>query len=185
MGDTYNRSKYIILSALLSFPTISQDDWRSCMFGEKPQAGDLVSLKSAPPSKFQISWYIKKDRPEGWIEDRHLLQSIEDGELCWWHNVGFSVYTATKYDNWRWTDKQYAFRDRIYKTCVKEGSYIIRANPPVFSEENEVLLSFYERHDFENKWRFEKKFPDWRKVTKAMIAELYHEAVQHNKKETP
>ena len=45
MGNT--RARLMILSELMSFPTINNKYWRSDFGDDKPQVGDLVSLTSA------------------------------------------------------------------------------------------------------------------------------------------
>ena len=180
--DTYIKSKEAILNHLLSFPTISNKDWVSCYFGQhRPEKGDLVSLQSAPPSKWQISWYIRSERPEGWSEDRHLLQSIEDRQECWWHNVGFSIYKPTNFDGkiparFRWSDRQYAFNSRWHRVCLHNDDYEIRPYDASFREGFSVTLATRKRWSIDENWKFERNFDDWRKVTIGMMEKLYADA---------
>jgi hypothetical protein len=148
-SDKY-RAKLAILCRLLSFPTISQKDWEGGGIFPKPQIGDLVSLQSAPDSKWYISWVVEIDyRDGGW--NRWLLESIEDGHLCWWENVGFTIYKrekAAEHPEWRWTDKQFELRDRWHMVFTKQDAYLTRPGKFEFSEDGGLTLGVRERHDF-------------------------------------
>lgn len=141
------------------------------------QVGDLILLSSVGVSKWQLGWLVEtrernKDYPE------YLIESIEDGELCWWSNVGISfLHRRSLSSDWRWTDRQWAFRDRWWNVCYKEkGAYIVRPLQPQFGDGFEVTLGTRTSHGLDDitpkRW-----FPDWRKVTKAMMAQCYDDCV--------
>lgn len=138
--------------------------------------GDLVILTSAPSSKWQIGWLIEVDVQE--FGTRYLIESLEDGSLCWWENVGIEYFPRDKLqDSWRWTDRQWAFRDRWWRVCYKEkGAYIVRPLEPVFDDGFSVTLGIRTSHGFDD-IRPERTYPDWRKVTKAVMATCYDECV--------
>lgn len=181
--DTYNRARVNIISRLLSFPTICSKDWVNDFY-RKPVVGEFVSLQSAPSSKWQLSWIVEIDNDFG-SEPRYLLESYEDHTLCWWYNVGFSIYVAENVntESWKWSDRQYSFWDRFSKVCHDADGFMIRPSHPVFSDDYKVILSFFARHDFDNKFKFEKTFDDWRKVTKKIMLETYDEALKKHDKD--
>ena len=50
------KARLAILSDMMSFPTIRNRDWNSDSFDYDVRVGDLVSLSSAPASKWYVSW---------------------------------------------------------------------------------------------------------------------------------
>jgi hypothetical protein len=171
------RAKLAILGRLLSFPTISPKDWEGGIF-QKPKVGDLVALQSAPDSKWYVSWVVEIDfRDNGW--NRWLLESIEDGHLCWWENVGFTIYKReelAKHPEWRWTDKQFELRDRWHRVFAKQDAYLTRPGIFAFNEDGSITLGVRERHNFgEDNFSHTKTFPEWKKVTIAHLTDFYIE----------
>lgn len=146
----------------------------------EPQVGDLAALGSAPVSKWYLSWIIEIERFA--TGNRYLLESIEDGELSWWENVGISYLereVVLDHPEWRWTDRQHAFNDRWRMVCFKErDAYITLPTMPVFGDGFSVTLGTRTRFSL-NDHRPVKTFPDWRKVTKTMMAEFYDECAAH------
>ena len=133
--------------------------------GQEPEIGDLVALTSAPVSKFYLGWLIDtRVISPGWPE--YLVESIEDGEQCWWGNVGIQYMnrdTVKLHQSWRWTDKQYQFNDRWVRSCYrKRDAYIYL---PIQSEFDglQVKLGVRVRHNLSPERRY-ATFPDWRKV---------------------
>lgn len=172
-----NRARLAILNRLLSFPTIGQFKWEGSIFA-KPKIGDLVSLQSAPDSKWYLSWVVEIEfREGGW--NRWLLESIEDNTLCWWENVGFSIYKKEELDlhpEWRWTDKQFELRDRWHRVFAKQDAYLTRPGKFEFTEDGGLTVGVRERHDFgEDQFFYAKTFPDWKKVTIGQLTEFYIE----------
>lgn len=159
-----DRARLSILSSLLAFPTINQKDWQGGLFSEA-RVGDLVSLCSAPVSKWYLSWVKEVGGTKGY--PKYLLESIDDGELCWWENVGLNVYSRERVaerPTWRWDDKQFAFNSRWCKACKRNGAYMILPCLPVFNEDGSVMLDVRIRHGF-NKFSDPQTFPNWKKLT--------------------
>ena len=179
MTDTYVRARLSILSQLMSYPQIGGKDWAD---DRSPKKGELVAIRSAPDSKWYLSWFEDIEPHESGFSTRYLLKSIEDHEPCWWSNIGIAVYrprNSSCWPHWKWTDRQFAFNDRWKKVCFKwNDAYLVKPHNAEFGEGHRVTLKLYRRHDFENKWSFEKTFPDWRKVTMKTMDELYKEAIR-------
>jgi len=132
-----NKARIRILSDVLSFPTLGNlwtGEWQS----QKAIVGDLVALQSAPPSKYYLSWLREIDENDGW--PRYLLESIEDGSLAWWSNVGLSFYDRERSKSvfWHWDDEQYAFNARWMR--IFRRAYMLVACIPKF-EDKSVTLS--------------------------------------------
>lgn len=173
-----NRARLAMLNKLLSFPTINQKDWEGGGLFTNPQIGDLVSLQSAPDSKWYVSWVVEIDyRNGGW--NRWLLESIDDASLCWWENVGFSIYKRDEiasHPEWRWTDKQFELRDRWHRVFAKQDAYLTCPAQFVFNADGSLTISVRERHNFGgDNFSHAKTFPDWKKVTLAQLTEFYVE----------
>lgn len=172
-----NRARLLILSELMSFPTISNKDWQGSI-GGKPQTGDLVSLTCAPPSKWYLSWLREIDPNNGW--PKYLLESIEDGQLCWWMNVGLNVYDRErvgKNPRWKWTDGQFKFNDRWLKVCRRNDAYIVVPCQPKFNDDGSVLLDVRIRHGWDS-YRNPRTFPAWRKVTTKEMDSYYKDCFE-------
>lgn len=172
-----NRARLEMLSELMSFPTINNKDWGYNCGCDKPQIGDLVAMQSAPPSKWYLSWFREYDPNNGW--PKYLLESVDDGELCWWGNVGLTVYNREQVANrprWKWEDKQFEFSDRWHKVCRNNDAYIVLGCQPVFSDDgSSVLLDVRIRFQFSD-YRNPRTFPDWRKVTMKQMDAYYKES---------
>ena len=173
------RARLSILNTLLSFPTIRNSDWRSAGYEEKVQVGDLVSLSSAPVSKWYLSWLRDIVVKEGW--EHYLLESVDEGDLSWWHNVGLSFYNREKVREnfrWCWDDKQYAFNDRWMKVCKRYNDHILTPLLPVFGEGTEVVLDVRVRLRIHTDSSFRRplNFKIWKKLTMKTMAEYYQES---------
>jgi hypothetical protein len=172
----YTKSKIEILSSLLSFPTINQKNWESD-FQSKPIEGDLVSMSSAPASKWYLSWVIEIKKES--TNNEYLLKSIEDGSLCWWSNVGFNIYNreiVNERSTWKWSDQQFDFNTRWEKACKRNDAFIVLPASPKFNEDGSVILDVrirLEMKDFSNP----KTFPNWKKLTIKMMESYYLECV--------
>lgn len=185
--NTYSRARLEIFNRIFQFSLSHQwgdgrvtggsgdYSWVSDIL-TPPQIGDLIVLKSAPVSKFYLGWLVATDSKAGW--PRYLVQSIDDGTQCWWHNVGidhFNRKTLAENEHWRWSDKQYEFKDRWWKVCFKEkDAYLTVPLYPEFGPEFQVTLGTRKRHGMGDP-ALKKTFQDWRKVTKAMMAQFYDE----------
>lgn len=180
------RAKFHILNEVLSFPTIRNKDWTSDSFQERlPQKGDLVALSSAPPSKWYLSWL--RDLAEENGMPKYLLESIEDGELCWWSNVGISFYNRERVANnpqWQWSDAQFAFRDRWGKVARKTGNRMVVPAEPVFGGDGGVTLNVRIRFgisDYSNP----KTFPNWKKVSVKIMDAYYKSSIAEYDSQLP
>jgi hypothetical protein len=170
-----NRARLTILSEVLSFPTLGNMHWVSnSATGVKFQIGDLVALHSAPVSKWYLSWLKEIDPNNGW--PKYLLESIEDGALCWWENIGLSYYDRERIANrpeWKWDDEQYAFNDRWRKVCFKKNdAYIVLPCQPTFLDDGAVMLDVRIRFGLDD-YHNPVSFPNWRKVTMKAMDEYY------------
>lgn len=177
--DTRNRARLSILSELMSFPTINQKDWISNNLGRDDiQIGDLVSLCSAPDSKWYVSWLRELDENNGW--PRYLLESIDDGELCWWENVSLNVYSRKRVSErptWKWDDKQFAFYGRWRKVCGRNGAYSVLPCLPEFGDDGSVELDIRIRWDHEG-YHNPRKFPSWKKLHMEVMDAYYKKCVK-------
>lgn len=168
----------MILGELLSFPSIRGKDWRS-KFAEEDnvKVGDLVALRSCSPTKWYLSWLRKYDPNNGW--PKYLLESIDDGSLCWWENVGVDFYNRDRVkDNpqWQWNDDKFAFYDRWNKVCRKNDAHIVLPCMPVFADDGSVLLNVRIRYglsDYQNP----RTYQNWKKVTMKEMDIYYKECV--------
>jgi len=170
-----NKARVVILSSLMAFPTINQKDWSGSMFGEDAIVGDLVSLCAAPASKWYLSWVREIDAGG----ERYLLESIDDGELCWGSNVGLNVYNRERVrtsPTWRWDDNQFAFWGRWNKACTRNNAYIVLPTLPVFVEDEAVALDVRIRFGF-NDYSNSTVFPNWKKLTIKKMEAFYLECV--------
>jgi len=132
--------------------------------------GDLVILESAPPSKWSIGWLRTIERfPEG--SYRYLIESLEDGELCWWSNVGLSFMPRRDLrERYYWTDRQFDFQKRWHRTANKHGKTAMRVLDCEFKGD-EVTLRMRVRwaNGEEEMAGYRRTFPDYRKVTIAIM----------------
>jgi hypothetical protein len=169
-----DRARISILSELLSFPTVNQKDWHSFSFSNTDICeGDLVSLYSAPASKWYVSWVREVDENNGW--PRYLLESIDDGSLCWWVNVGINVYSRERVRErpaWQWDDKQFAFNDRWNKVAKRNDAYIVLPMPPVFRDDGSVTLDVRIRFGMVD-FSCPETFSNWKKLTMKQMDAYY------------
>lgn len=173
-NDTKYRARIAILSDILSFPTIRNKDWTSDMFDDrgKMKPGDLVAMNAAPPSKWYLSWLHEVNPNNGW--PKYLLESIEDGELCWWENVGLSFYNRENIrPSWKWTDAQFGLNDRWMRMCRE---FMVRPLPAVFNEDGSVTLNVRIRYSLDD-YHNPTTFPDWKKLTMKKMASYYKDSV--------
>lgn len=151
-----------------------------CMDSSDVLPGDLVAIQSARPSKWYLGWLVSKQRPEGWSDDQFTIESIEDGELCNWSNIGLIYYDRSQisgHPEWRWSDKQHAFNDRWNRVCYGErDAYIYLPIQATFLDDDGVELSTRTRYGLDDT-RPTRRFENWRKVTKAMMLAFYDDAV--------
>ncbi len=137
------------------------------------QAGDLCTLMAAPYSEWYLSWLIEV-KP-GYYDKTYVMQSTETGKICEWSNIGVRYLRRDEIqNNWRWTDRQFAFNDRWMKVCRKHGAYITLPVQANFGDGHSVTIGTRTRHALNDK-RPTKTYDDWRKVTMAQMGEFYLE----------
>lgn len=171
---TKNRARISILSEVLSFPSLADKKWTSCYTDTQPKIGDLVAMNCAPSNKWYLAWLHEINPNNGWT--KWLLESIEDGEKCWWENIGLSYYDRERIANrpeWKWDDEQYAFNDRWRKVCFKKNdAYIVLPCQPDFLDDGGVVLDVRIRFGLDD-YHNPVSFPNWRKVTMKAMDEYY------------
>lgn len=176
---TKNRARISILSELLSFPTINSKDWTSCYFETPPEVGDLVAMNCAPSTKYYLSWLREINEDEYGIV-RYLLESIEDGELCWWTNIGLSYYDRVRVSerpSWKWDDDQFGFNDRWLKVCQKNDTYIVLPCQSKFDDNGGVVLDVRIRFGLDD-YRNPVHFDNWKKITNKEMDKYYKNSLE-------
>lgn len=178
MIDTYHRARYSILSDILSYPTIKGKYWEE---DRKPIPGSLVTFSCAPDTEWYLSWVKETELHEhGW--HKYLLESIETQKLCWWENVGIFKYDSQRVAEspwWKWSDKQYAFRDKWHRVLAKNDAYLIRGGIFEFCEDNSVHIGL--RRMWSNEIIHREIFDNWKKVTAKMLNQFYLDGVEKQK----
>lgn len=133
------------------------------------QPGDLVILTAVPPSKWNIGWLRAIEEHGG--DTRYLIESLEDGDACWWSNVGLSFMPRRDMNpRYLWSDRQFAFQKKWYDIVEKHGTRPVRALDCVFNG-NEVSLHLRKRWDYESA-PIVRNHTNYRKATKAQLVEL-------------
>lgn len=182
-NESFYRAKLSILNDVCSFPTIRNKDWKDADYN--PPIGSLVALSCAPVTKWYLSWVLEVEKLK--YGNRYLLQSIEDGTLCWWENVGLFIYDPERVSQspeWRWNDKQFEFQDRWKKVCRRNDAYIVLPGVTTFHDDS-VTLSLRERHGGFGKeipFHHEHTFENWKKTTMKMMDKFYKEGEKIYKK---
>lgn len=167
-------------SGMNSFPLGKEQTFIGNL-GEVPPVGSLCRLTSAPFSKYYLAWMVDYRKTNGW--DEYLLESIEDGSLCWWSNVGIDYYhpeTVKNFPQWRWTDKQFEFHDKWKRACKRRDAYIVLPAMSEFTGEFGVTLNTRIRYGLSTESQ-SKTFPDYRKVKVKDMLEFYDYAVEQHK----
>lgn len=194
MRSTYNKSRIAILSYILNMATKhyygtehqARVDAKEGFHGGysadgPPPVGSLCVLMAAPDTKWYMSWLEEvKLADHGW--HNYLLRSIDDGSLCWWNNIALKWYpNAETFPTWRWTDRQFEFKDKWIRATKKENDYFTIPNLPVFHPDGSVTIST-RRHIFttalgDEGYSPSKTFPSWKKVKSAEMVDFYKYAV--------
>lgn len=142
-------------------------------YGRSLIPGDLVVLESAPASKWYLSWYVEKDA----AKDIYVLESIEDGQLCNWTNVGLSYYdreVVARCPEWRWLDKQFEFNDRWRKAAHRTGETTSFTPLNVAFDGEDVSFSIRTRWNFGEKPEPAPIFvPNWKKIKMKQLTEVF------------
>jgi hypothetical protein len=163
---------------MMAFPTINQKDWDTSGFDKDVKVGDLVSLCSAPASKWYVSWVREIETENGWT--RYLLESIDDGTLCWWSNVGLNIYSRERVKErptWQWDDKQFAFNDRWHKVGKRNNAHIVLPCQSKFNDDGSVELDVRIRYGWDE-YHNPRIFPNWQKLLMKDMDIYYKECVQ-------
>jgi len=159
MIHTYNQARIQILDFVLnnciskcfgpaSFSYQNADNAFHGSLGgsQNPPIGSLVTIGSAPVSKFYLGWLKEINQSDSRYDTKFLIESIEDHSLCRWENISIwhlPLETSNKYPSWKWNDKQHAFRNKWFDTLKKKRDpYLIRPLNPIFHENGSITLSF-------------------------------------------
>lgn len=139
-------AKTLILSRILGYPSISSNMWESNFHPETtPILGDIISINSAPFNKFYLSLVLDfRTNEDGYPE--YLLESYETGETCWWSNIGINVLKrdlVKEHPEWKWTDEQAEFFDRIDKLAIKTQVLLIKY--PIFNKDKSVIIEITDK----------------------------------------
>jgi hypothetical protein len=179
-----NRARTLIMSDILSFyitrnwePDAEYGKNSPSLNGFTPAGydstrdavvGDLVILESAMPSKWQIGW-LREIEDGNRYSRRYLIESLEDGSLCWWTNVGLSFMPPRQVrERYKWTDRQFDFQKRWNRVVNKHSA--MRTMDSTFSG-NEVTVRMSVRWALTDDERkgYSRTFSDYRKVTIAIM----------------
>lgn len=130
-------------------------------------------------NKWYLSWVVEVEQVENGFT-KYLLESIEDGSLGWWTNVSFHLFQDCEIpQRWRWTDKQFEFRDRWFRACHKtRDAYITLPCEPHFTDDGGVIIKTRTRFGWDNNNK-EIKFPDWKKVKVREMLEFYDSVIAY------
>jgi hypothetical protein len=190
--DTYNQARIEILNYVTQFciQKYFGPDSRSFVNPETSFYGDifgsqqtipigsLISLQSAPTTKYYLSWLRDMKPDESRFCTKFLLESIEDGSLCWWENVSLWALpkeTTDKFISWRWTDRQFDFKKRWFNACYKKrDAYVTRPCFPVFNDDGSVILKL-RRIFTADDIVLEKTFPSWKTMKVSEMLEFFDE----------
>lgn len=188
MAEPKNRSRILILSHLAQFSLLRRFGDRvygglaEMAFSAEGESipGDLVALQSAPPSKWYLGWLVSKQWLQGHADQTFTIESIEDGELCDWSNVGVIHYnrsTVAEHPSWRWSDEQHEFNDRWHKICRTErDAYIYLPTQADFRpDDSGVTLGVRVRFGLREE-RSLRSFSDWTTLTDSEMLAFYDEA---------
>ena len=140
--------------------------------------GDLVAVHTARPDKWYLGWLVEKEVAAPPREPRYLIESVEDGELCWWDNVALVHYdreTVRSHPQWRWTDAQHDFAERWYEVCRQDkDAYMYLPIAPTF-DGNAVELGVRVRLGF-SPTVIRETFPNWRRTSRKAMGDFYDRA---------
>lgn len=183
-----NRARILILNFITQF-SLSKEfgDGRSfgglksfnASYEQKAVPGDLVALQAAPATKWYLSWLVSRQWPEGHACEQYTLESIEDGELCDWSNVGLMYYDREEVElhpEWRWTDEQHEFNDRWLRSCRKERDAYMHVPLMAQFSGDGVTLGLRTRWSLYG-YKPSKTWDNWKKVTIKQMLQFYDDAV--------
>lgn len=165
-------------------------------YGTDPRVGDLVLLRSAPPSLFSIS-IVDHFEPvvvDGrQIDTKWLLRAMGTEEQCWWSNVGFLVFRRYEFDGkadgifqgeeLRLTEAQFAFWQKWQTEARKADLYMLLQRFPDFSG-NRASCGWRIRFSLGETATPPAVFDDITKVTRPQMREAISKAVAFYEAET-
>jgi len=193
--DTRNTSRIEILNFVVGFCSVKyygenqfatckkENSFHSTGFDKQlPPIGSLCRVEFSKSTKWYLGWLKKIKDGNNRFDMQYLIESIEDGSLCWWSNISIShlpLETTDKFPEWKWTDKQWDFKKRWWNACYKKrDAYIIRPMFPVFNDDGSVVLKF--RQMFSNGIFTERKIDNWKKATVKEMVEFYDYSYKEN-----
>jgi len=159
-AETKDRARLEIMNYVVQFLTnswygenrgIVMEDQSFHHCNNNPPTGSIVKLFCAPDTKWYLSWVIDKR------QDEVLLESIEDGQRCWWSNVGYfniPLETIEKRPTWKYTDRQFTFKDKWFRACKRSYEYGKAPLLPQFLDNGNVVLGVRRKFiDGVSSWR--------------------------------
>lgn len=179
--ETKQRAKIEILGWITQFclqnSSLGKEKPPFKAYEHNVKSGDLVALTSCSFNKWYLSWVIEVEEQQSGFT-KYLLESIEDGSLCWWTNVSFHLFQDREIpQKWRWTDGQYKFQDRWFRVCYKKrDAYITLPLEPVFTDDGGVVLKTRTRFSLDENNK-EIKFDNWKKVKVKDMLEFYDSVI--------
>jgi len=180
--NTFNKSqaRISILSEIIAMAAIDPQAWQTG-FAIKPKIGDLVSLIIVDTTKWYVSWVVDIDQNNG--DPKYLLESIEDGELGWWENIGLNIYNRDRVKErpmWRWNEMQYIFYNKWLKVGERNYEHSVVPEVPIFGEKNKVTLNVRIRWD-RSGFKKTKTFENWKRLTMKEMDNYLKETVNDYK----
>ncbi len=155
---------------------------------DRPPIGSLVKLENAPPSKFYLGWLREIKPGTGRFDEQFLIESVEDGALCWWSNVSLAwlpVELLDRFPEWQWTDGQFGLQKKWYNACFKtRGAWKWKPMQPEFKPDGSVILGIRPHMWFRDETKDQRRyqtFDDWTKVTREQMLEFYDGVVNEDK----
>lgn len=150
---------------------------------QRPPIGSLVILNAAPYTKYYLGWLRDIKQDDSRYSVQYLIESIEDGDTCWWNNVSIFYLPLEVTQNnfhWQWTDRQFEFKERWFNACNKKrDAYITLPCFPIFLEDGGVILQTRTRFGLNDKKKNpSRQFKNWKKVTIKEMLDFYDAAVK-------
>lgn len=138
--------------------------------------GTLVKLTCVREStEYYLGWL--REIKDGGV---YLIESIENGKLCNWSNVGIEYMPIESIQyHWKWNDHQFKIKDQWMRACYKSRDcHLLRPIYPEFSDSgNSFTLSL--RKMFSDEIVSTKIFKDYRKVLVRDMLEFYDDSYNH------
>jgi len=185
--ETKHRARTEILHFVLSYSVAnrSSDGTQHCWASEPFFSAESVGAPPVPIGTIVIvsatrratKWTI------GWMRDKryrhaeeYLIESLDDGEACWWTNVGLKYLDPEQvkvHPHWSWTDRQFSFTDRWNHVCYKvKGADLELPCHPRFGDDYSVELTVRKKFSEYDVIAI-RRFEDWRKLTKDALGKCY------------